>query len=66
MNRDERIALRGTTRIRLTARFSGADTPKMYNGITRLSLLQISGSGSWGKARYSTHAAPTIPHSLKL
>ncbi len=43
----------------------GADTPQMANGITRLTLLKCSGSSSREKARYATHAAPTVPHSLK-
>ena len=42
----------------------GANTPQICNGITRQALLESSGCSSWGKARYRTQAAPTIPLSL--
>ena len=63
--RDERITFRGTTRIRLAARFQARYTPKMDNGITRLFLLMFQAAAPGRKPVYCTHAAPTTPHSLK-
>jgi hypothetical protein len=36
------------------------------NAVTRPFLLPGSDGGSRGNAQFCTHAAPTIPHSLKL
>jgi hypothetical protein len=60
------FSFRGTTRNSPYGALSGASTPKTVNAVTRQILLEISDRSSWGKARYCTQAAPTIPHSLKL